>query len=69
MTGTTFRYHSTGGVSSHDEPLRVMALYALVYCPRLFYLEEVEGIRIADHRVYAGRTLHAEFADEDSDDR
>jgi CRISP-associated protein Cas1 len=35
-----------------------MALHALAYCERLFYLEEVEEIRIADHRVYAGRTLH-----------
>lgn len=39
-------------------PLRVMALHALAYCERLFYLEEVEEIRVADHRVYAGRTLH-----------
>jgi CRISPR-associated protein Cas1 len=39
-------------------PLRIMALHALAYCERLFYLEEVEEIRIADHRVYAGRTLH-----------
>jgi len=39
-------------------PLRVMALHAMAYCERLFYLEEVEEIRVADHRVYAGRTLH-----------
>jgi CRISPR-associated protein Cas1 len=39
-------------------PLRVMALHALTYCERLFYLEEVEEIRVADQRVYAGRTLH-----------
>jgi CRISPR-associated protein Cas1 len=39
-------------------PLRIMALHALAYCERLFYLEEVEEIRVADHRVYAGRTLH-----------
>lgn len=38
--------------------IRVMALHALAYCERLFYLEEVEEIRVADHRVYAGRTLH-----------
>lgn len=38
--------------------LRVMALHALAYCERLFYLEEVEEIRVADERVYAGRTLH-----------
>ena len=38
------------------EPLiRVMALHALAYCERLFYLEEVEEIRIADAAVYAGR--------------
>ncbi|MBN2380507.1 type I-MYXAN CRISPR-associated endonuclease Cas1 [candidate division WOR-3 bacterium] len=35
-----------------------MALHALAYCERLFYLEEVEEIRIADASVYAGRTLH-----------
>jgi CRISPR-associated protein Cas1 len=35
-----------------------MALHALAYCERLFYLEEVEEIRVADYRVYAGRTLH-----------
>lgn len=28
--------------------IRVMALHALAYCERLFYLEEVEEIRIAD---------------------
>ncbi|MGH2589023.1 MAG: CRISPR-associated protein Cas4, partial [Dehalococcoidia bacterium] len=39
---------------------RVMALHALAYCERLFYLEEVEEIRVADDRVYAGRTLHEE---------
>jgi CRISPR-associated protein Cas4 len=39
-------------------PLRVMALHALLYCERLFYLEEVEEIRVADHAVYAGRRLH-----------
>lgn len=49
-------------------PLRVMALHALAYCKRLFYLEEVEEIRVADDRVYAGRALHAELdADEDGD--
>jgi len=39
-------------------PLRVMALHALLYCERLFYLEEVEEIRVADANVYAGRRLH-----------
>ena len=45
--------------------LRVMALHALAYCERLFYLEEVEEIRVADAAVYAGRRLHEELvADE-----
>jgi CRISPR-associated protein Cas1 len=39
-----------------------MALHALAYCPRLFYLEEVEEIRVADDRVYGGRELHAGLA-------
>jgi CRISP-associated protein Cas1 len=38
----------------------VAGLHALVYCERLFYLEEVERIRVADDRVYAGRRLHVE---------
>ncbi len=38
--------------------LRVRSLHALAYCHRLFYLEEVEEIRVADDRVYAGRELH-----------
>src|SRR4029077_8096032 len=45
-----------------------MALHALAYCPRLFYLEEVEEIRVADERVYAGRHLHAALeADEEGE--
>ena len=44
-------------------PTRVMALHALSYCHRLFYLEEVEEIRVADDRVYAGRELHASLDD------
>lgn len=41
-----------------EPPLRVMALHALLYCERLFYLEEVEELRVADDAVYAGRRLH-----------
>src|SRR5262249_39863632 len=53
-------------LDTHAPPVRVMALHALAYCPRLFYLEEVEEIRVADDRVYAGRELHASLAvDED----
>ncbi|OCC14484.1 CRISPR-associated protein Cas1 [Dissulfuribacter thermophilus] len=44
---------------TRDNPLiRVMALHALAYCERLFYLEEVEEIRVADANIYAGRRLH-----------
>jgi CRISPR-associated protein Cas1 len=48
------------GDAGHEPPLRVMALHALLYCERLFYLEEVEEIRVADANVYAGRRLHIE---------
>lgn len=43
-----------------EPPLRVMALHALLYCERLFYLEEVEEIRVSDANIYAGRRLHLE---------
>jgi CRISPR-associated protein Cas1 len=50
-----------------DTPLtRVMALHALAYCERLFFLEEVEEIRVADANVYAGRRLHEELADDEA---
>ena len=52
----------------HDPPVRVMALHALGYCPRLFYLEEVEELRVADAAVFAGRQLHAALeADEEGE--
>lgn len=56
------------GPADPDDPLvRVMALHALAYCERLFYLEEVEEIRVADHAVYAGRTLHEELRQAEED--
>lgn len=57
---------------TQDDPhglIRVMALHALAYCERLFYLEEVEEIRISDERVYAGRTLHEELTSEPAERR
>lgn len=52
----------------HAPPLRVMSLHALAYCQRLFYLEEVEEIRVASAAVYAGRELHASLeADEEGE--
>lgn len=54
-----------------EPPLRVMSLHALLYCERLFYLEEVEEIRVADAAVYAGRRLHEEILplDDESPER
>ena len=49
-----------------DALISVGALHALVYCERLFYLEEVERIRIADASVFAGRRLHVELEDGDA---
>jgi CRISPR-associated protein Cas1 len=46
------------------QSIRVHALHALAYCERLFYLEEVEEIRVADAAVFAGRRLHVELAEE-----
>src|SRR5438105_11262491 len=55
-------------LDSHAPPVRVMAVHALAYCPRLFYLEEVEELRVADAAVFAGRELHAGLeADEDGE--
>lgn len=51
-----------------SETFRVMSLHALIYCPRLFYLEEVEGIRLADPSVFAGRTLHEELRQSEEED-
>ena len=56
-------------LSAPEPLLRVMSLHALEYCERLFYLEEVEEIRIADASVYAGRTLHQELAAEEGEER
>jgi CRISPR-associated protein Cas1 len=44
-----------------------MSLHALLYCERLFYLEEVEEIRVADAAVYAGRRLHDDLAPEEDE--
>ncbi len=52
----------------HQETLRVSALHALAYCPRLFYLEEVEQLYMQDAAVFAGRRLHAEIEKEEGDE-
>ncbi len=48
-------------MSSPLAPLRVQALHALLYCERLFFLEEVEEVRVADAAMFAGRRLHLEL--------
>jgi CRISPR-associated protein Cas1 len=45
--------------------VRVMALHSLTYCERLYYLEEVEELRVANDAVFAGRTLHLEHGGAD----
>ncbi len=53
---------------SRDEPpLRVIALHDLLYCERLFYLTEVEGIQNPTALIYAGRRLHVEVASPDDE--
>ncbi|MDY6911662.1 MAG: type I-MYXAN CRISPR-associated endonuclease Cas1 [Chloroflexota bacterium] len=60
--------HSEDTHKTHEPLLRVMSLHALAYCERLFYLEEVEEIRVADFAVYAGRTLHEELRQDEEED-
>ena len=55
-------------LNSHDPLMRTESLHALGYCPRLFYLQEVERIESPDAAVFAGRQLHATLeADEDGE--
>lgn len=51
-----------------NSSLSVHSLHALAYCERLFFLEEVERVRVADERVYAGRTLHVEIERDEDDE-
>ncbi|MDQ3653344.1 MAG: type I-MYXAN CRISPR-associated endonuclease Cas1 [Acidobacteriota bacterium] len=51
-----------------EHSLPIHALHALAYCERLYYLENVEQIRVADERVYAGRRLHVEIEREEDGD-
>jgi CRISPR-associated protein Cas1 len=48
--------------------LRVNALHALAYCPRLFYLEEVEELYTQDAAVFTGRRLHVEIEKEEGEE-
>lgn len=53
-------YQETGS----EEPVRVSGLHALAYCERLYYLEEIEGLRLANEAVYSGRALHEQLSPE-----
>ncbi len=61
----SFSSFSAADKAAEEPLLRVMALHALAYCERLFYLEEVEEIRRADARVYDGRRLHEDLEKEE----
>jgi len=54
-------------LEKHDT-IRVSALHALAYCPRLFYLEEVEELYTQDAAVFAGRRLHAEIEKQEDEE-
>lgn len=58
---------TTTPAQEHDT-LRVNALHALAYCPRLFYLEEVEELYTQDASVFAGRRLHVEIEKDEEDE-
>jgi len=51
-----------------QDTIRVSALHALVYCPRLFYLEEVEELYTQDAAVFAGRRLHVELEKQEEEE-
>ncbi|HBB35856.1 MAG TPA: type I-MYXAN CRISPR-associated endonuclease Cas4/Cas1 [Cyanobacteria bacterium UBA8803] len=51
-----------------QDTIRVSALHALAYCPRLFYLEEVEELYTQDAAVFAGRRLHTELEKQEDEE-
>ncbi|BAQ60823.1 CRISPR-associated RecB family exonuclease Cas4 [Geminocystis sp. NIES-3708] len=60
MFATDLNYHQ-----ETEATLRVSALHAFAYCPRLFYLEEVEELYTQDASVFAGRRLHEELEEKE----
>ena len=54
--------------SPKQDTIRVSALHAIAYCPRLFYLEEVEELYTQDAAVFAGRRLHAELEKQEDEE-
>jgi CRISPR-associated protein Cas1 len=55
-------------VQTDLDSIRVSALHALAYCPRLFYLEEVEELYTQDAAVFAGRRLHVELEKQEGEE-
>lgn len=53
---------------AQQQTIRVSALHALAYCPRLFYLEEVEELYTQDAAVFAGRRLHAQLEKQEDEE-
>jgi CRISP-associated protein Cas1 len=51
-----------------EETIRVCALHAFAYCPRLFYLEEVEELYTQNAAVFAGRRLHEEIEKQEDEE-
>lgn len=51
-----------------QDTIRVSALHALAYCPRLFYLEEVEELYTQNAAVFAGRRLHVELEKQEDEE-
>lgn len=60
--------NTTTTPAQEQDTLRVNALHALAYCPRLFYLEEVEELYTQDASVFAGRRLHVEIEKDEEDE-
>lgn len=58
----------TRATESPISTIRVSALHALAYCPRLFYLEEVEELYTQDAAVFAGRRLHTELEKQEDEE-
>lgn len=54
--------------STKQDTIRVSALHALAYCPRLFYLEEIEELYTQDAAVFAGRRLHVELEKQEDEE-
>ncbi|MBE9138188.1 type I-MYXAN CRISPR-associated endonuclease Cas1 [Nodosilinea sp. LEGE 07088] len=48
--------------------INVSALQALFYCPRQYYLQEVEGIHTPNAEVYSGLRLHTELERDGGDE-